>query len=307
MDLVSIVIPTYGGGENIINAVNSALSQDYKNIEVIVVDDNGQGTKSQLQTYERIRQFTSNENFRYVVHKQNKNGSAARNTGTREAKGKYIAFLDDDDTFKHDKISTQVAVLSSLDESYGMCYCSYVKKRNGVLEEVVKAKKSGMILYDILLHKAGASSGTLLIKKSAFEKVGGFDESFRRHQDWEFTARVASMYNIAASPKVGLEKNLTFRNSPRSRDEAIAYMNHYLKKMEPLIGQFSPRKQKKIIISNQLSICLRDLRTGNIKAFVKRFRELKAGTTGIWYILIETIKYIFKIIKRPSLRKDNVR
>ena len=115
------------------------------------------------------------------------------------------------------------------------------------------------------------------------------------------------MYNIAASPKVGLEKNLTFRNSPRSRDEAIAYMNHYLKKMEPLIGQFSPRKQKKIIISNQLSICLRDLRTGNIKAFVKRFRELKAGTTGIWYILIETIKYIFKIIKRPSLRKDNVR
>lgn len=84
MDFITIIISTYKGEEGIVECVQSALTQDYKNYEVIVVDDNGRGTKSQIATEQLLNKFQLNSKFRYVVHEKNINGSAARNTGIKK-------------------------------------------------------------------------------------------------------------------------------------------------------------------------------------------------------------------------------
>lgn len=104
MQCISIVISTYKGLNTIQKCVESAMSQDYSNFEVIVVDDNGLGTSNQKKTEAILNKYLDNENFKYIVHEENINGSAARNTGIRSSKGEYIAFLDDDDYLHPDSI-----------------------------------------------------------------------------------------------------------------------------------------------------------------------------------------------------------
>ena len=95
--MVSIVIPTYGGSDCVKRAVDSCLSQSYSYLEIIVVDDNGEGTESQVKTYNSLSSLIESNKIRYICHEVNKNGSAARNTGVKASTGEYIALLDDDD------------------------------------------------------------------------------------------------------------------------------------------------------------------------------------------------------------------
>jgi glycosyltransferase involved in cell wall biosynthesis len=123
--LVSVIIPTYKGADKINSAVDSVLNQTYKNIEVIVVDDNGKNEPEQLLTAEKMKKYETFENVKYLVHKKNINGSAARNTGIRASKGFYLGFLDDDDVFLPDKTQKQVDCFEKLPEDYAMIYGSY--------------------------------------------------------------------------------------------------------------------------------------------------------------------------------------
>ena len=116
--LVSVIIPTYKGADKINSAVDSVLNQTYKNIEVIVVDDNGENEPEQLLTAEKMKKYETFENVKYLVHKKNINGSAARNTGIRASKGFYLGFLDDDDVFLPDKTQKQVDCFEKLPEDY---------------------------------------------------------------------------------------------------------------------------------------------------------------------------------------------
>lgn len=123
--LVSIVITSYKGTDTIERAVISAVEQSYPMIEIIVVDDNGIGTEEQLATeaiVRIIREKYPQKRICYIPHKQNKNGSAARNTGMRAARGKYIELLDDDDAFRAQKTEKQVGVLEEKGIEYGLCY-----------------------------------------------------------------------------------------------------------------------------------------------------------------------------------------
>ena len=116
--LVSVIIPTYKGADKINSAVDSVLNQTYKNIEVIVVDDNGENEPEQLLTAEKMKKYETFENVKYLVHKKNINGSAARNTGIRASKGFYLGFLDDDDVFLPEKTQKQVADIMGISQSY---------------------------------------------------------------------------------------------------------------------------------------------------------------------------------------------
>ncbi len=79
-DLVSVIIPTYQRPENLIRAIESVLTQTYKTIEIIVVDDNGKGTEWQLTTEKLLKDYVVEGKIQYICHKESLNGSAARNT-----------------------------------------------------------------------------------------------------------------------------------------------------------------------------------------------------------------------------------
>ena len=202
INLVSVIIPSYGGGQYLARTIDSVLNQTYPNIEIIVVDDNGVGTSNQLSTQKVMQKYDTNEKVKYVCHEVNKNGSAARNTGFRHSSGKYIALLDDDDEYLSEKIEHQVADIEKLDDSYALVYCG----NEVVYGEDVKIKpktKSGHLFYEVMMHEVTIGSDSLLIRRSVWEELNGFDESFRRHQDYEFTARAAHKYKVYAEDFIG--------------------------------------------------------------------------------------------------------
>lgn len=108
--LVSVIIPAYNAEETIIECLESVLQQTYKNIEIIVVDDGSvDNTYSIIKKYLCIHKIQNIKIFQIT----NSGPSNARNYGIVHAKGKYIAFLDSDDKWTHDKIEKQVLYLKN--------------------------------------------------------------------------------------------------------------------------------------------------------------------------------------------------
>ena len=116
--LVSVVIPTYKRSDTLERAINSVRNQTYRDIEIVVVDDNVPGdvySQSVNQLIDRL----AYDNVTLVTQPKHINGAAARNAGIRKSNGEYISFLDDDDLIFPDKIEKQVATLKEMDETVG--------------------------------------------------------------------------------------------------------------------------------------------------------------------------------------------
>ena len=288
--LVSVIIPSYGGGEFINRTVDSVLAQTYQNIEIIVVDDNGLETEKQLRTAAYMSLYKDNPKVRYICHDVNKNGSAARNTGVENSTGKYIGLLDDDDVYYPNKIATQVKALDSLGDEYALTYCSLDIYRGDKKVGERIATESGSLLYEVLMHDVTIGSSSMLVRRSVWEALNGFDESFRRHQDWEFTARIAANYKVYAINEIGFRRYLEFRNSPKTPEKAVEYRKHYLEKMQPYISTLTEEQQKDVIISNRMAAAVQYLKTKQILEFMREYHDIKPGIRGIMY-MIKTVKH----------------
>lgn len=204
-DLVSVIIPTYKRPDTLSRAINSVLNQTYQNVEIIVVDDNNPDTGYREKTESVMIQFESIPKVIYLKHAHNKNGSAARNTGIRASKGKYIAFLDDDDEFLPNKIAIQVAKMTSLDMTWGACYTKYIVKDGDAIIAKTGETKEGNLLTDALMRNLMIAAGSnLFVRRSVVEELNGFDESFVRNQDLEFMARMLSKYKMACCKECAL-------------------------------------------------------------------------------------------------------
>lgn len=296
--LVSVIIPTYGDGQYLGRAIKSVLNQTYKNIEIIVVDDNGIGTPNQLATQKVIDSFSGINNLFYVCHDVNKNGSVARNTGFRKSKGDYISLLDDDDEYEPSKIESLLNVLSQLPDDYAMAFGNAIGYDGKKIVYVNKARVTDTPLYDILLHRFSVGTSAFLIRRAAYQSVGGFDEEFLRHQDWEFFCKVIAKFKVKPVNVDASVRHLTRRNTPRSADEIIKYRRFYLQKMEPYILLLTPKEQKDVRIFNMLDVFMKYLSEGRYKEFVHNYYKLKPGYRGLKFLLSRCVV----ILKRGSLK-----
>lgn len=253
-DLVSVIITTYKGEENICRAVESVLGQTYKSIEIIVVDDNGKGTIHQISTEKNLQNYIERGLINYIPHENNINGSAARNTGVRYAKGSFICLLDDDDEFLPSKIELQLKRFAELPAEFGMMYCSFHVYEANNYEQDVIACKEGDISIPLLLGEMRIASSLLMIKKEAYCAISGFDESFNRHQDWEFIVRFCQQYKVSYVPDVCVNKYMLERNTPKSGELTEKYRLYYLSKMNPIIRTFPTEIQEAIFSKFYLEI-----------------------------------------------------
>lgn len=183
--LVSIIIPTYKNRGQLKRCINSALEQTYKNVEVIVVDDNEPATPERYATELVLSQYDGNKKVSYIKHDHNKNGSAARNTGWKASHGQYIAFLDDDDMFYPEKVEKELSFLLEHPE-YDAAY-TFEEYEGG--KRVSITPYEGDVSKQLLLLDSHIQTSTVMFRRYALEKIDGFDESFRRHQDLEVFLR----------------------------------------------------------------------------------------------------------------------
>ena len=194
--IVSVVIPVYNHEEYIRESVESALSQDYDNLEVIVVDDG-----STDATPEVLKTFGSR--IRYIRQK-NKGTAAALNTGIRHAQGSLIAWLSSDDVFLPGMIKRQVAELNK-EPSFAMVYADFVEiDSHGKELRVVRCPFPPVGEFAIELLKGNFINGSsVLIRKGCFEQVGLFDESLPTDSDGDMWFRLLKNgYEFGHIPEV---------------------------------------------------------------------------------------------------------
>lgn len=198
---VSVIVPTYGGSTSLKRAVESALNQSYNNYEIIVVDDNNPGTQERRVTENIMKIFANCSKVIYIQHERNKNGAAARNTGVLHSSGEYIAFLDDDDLYYPNKINRQVHFLES-NKQYSCCYCWRIENNSIKISSELK----GDLSKEILSMEFTPCTIALMMTKSSFNQISGFNESFRRHQDYEFLLRYFAHYKIGVVKEYLVER-----------------------------------------------------------------------------------------------------
>ncbi|MDP2598877.1 MAG: glycosyltransferase [Candidatus Liptonbacteria bacterium] len=209
--LVSIIIPSYNTARFIKEAVDSALAQTYKQIEIIVVDDGstddtrqileqyiGQNSRqnqsqSQKQNPEQKQEQNPRQNSIIYIYQTNKGLAGARNTGIRASRGEYIALLDADDIFLPEKIEHQISYLTS----HPNCDISYCDLHHFWDEETNKLFKlqyqyySGAEVLPHLLEKNFIAPLSVVVRRSTFDRYGLFNESLRRSEDLEFWLRLS--------------------------------------------------------------------------------------------------------------------
>lgn len=181
--LVSVVIPTYKRPKNLILAIQSVLDQSYQNIEIIVVNDTGNNPKYKNEYDANLKPFLNK--ISYIELPVNKGGGAARNIGMNKCNGDYICFLDDDDSYKVDRIKNAIQhVLEYASNEIWGVYCGY---ENNDSNHVNTSFYSGNLSYDILhlnYSEFSLNTDTVLIKRDFLEKYNiKFNPQLKRHQD----------------------------------------------------------------------------------------------------------------------------
>lgn len=151
----------------------------------------------------------------------------------------------------------------------GLAYCSTKVFSNGELSNIIAAKKSGDILYQYMMGKIYIGTGTALILREAWESIGGYDESFKRHQDWEFFARVLNKYEAVAVPDAYFNRYITNRNLTKRADILETYCDHYIAFLKNYDFRISKNKLRNVINLNNSRIALKSLKEKNIKRCVK--------------------------------------
>lgn len=177
--LVSVIIPTYRRSVLLRRAIESVRRQTYGNVEILVVDD-----ASRDDTEATVRSI-ADPRIRYICHPMNKGVSATRNTGIMEARGEYIALLDDDDRWCEAKLEKQVRAL----ENYDAVLCTTIMQ--GIPTRVVWSERIS------LAHlRRGSFYPSGLMAKTGVLRDVMFDETLRVGEDWDLFIRIALRYRI---------------------------------------------------------------------------------------------------------------
>jgi len=183
--MVSIVITTYNRRAFLKEAVLSVINQDYKNKEVIVVDDGSFDGSS-----EEVRHLP----LRYVW-KQNRGISSARNMGIQVSKGEFIAFLDVDDLWKKGKLTQQMSIMA--DNDADISYTDEIWIRNGEhLNQKNRHKKYSGFIFERCLPLCIISPSSVVIRRKLFDEVGLFDESLPVCEDYDMWLRITCRYPV---------------------------------------------------------------------------------------------------------------
>lgn len=279
--LISVIITTFGSPLYLRNAINSVLNQSYRHIEVIIVDDNDANSNDRFLTEEIVSEYTEIDlRVRYIKHTKNLNGAVARNTGAAASCGDYLSFLDSDDEYHVNRLEKFVRLIDQVGDTFGGIYSGCEFRRRGKIYKRFDKVQSGSFLVETLAGTFKFMSGSnLFVKKSIYLELGGFDEEFLRHQDYEFLVRFFQNYSL-----YGLSESLIIKNNENlnlpSHEIMYQVKKQYLEKYEPIINSLDVQDRNYIFKSHYISLAEQAMRSGdrnNAKMFyylAKKYKNL---------------------------------
>lgn len=302
--LVSIIIPTFGRSFTLKRAIDSVLLQTYKNFEIIIVDDNNPNTEGRIETEKIISEYKDNPLINYLQHKENKNGAAARNTGIDNSKGDYICFLDDDDSFLPEKLEKQVYFLEK-NKEFDAVYCGYYKgnKQNHY-------KMIGNLTKELLLMMYEPVTSTLMFSRKSILKINGFNENFKRHQDYELMLRFFEHYKVGFVDDFLVDIGLNDGENILHGKELENLKEYYFKQFQDIVNIIDEKEKgfkSKLYVKHYSKVCLNHINHGYYlmggKLLAKHF--VKNPLLFSNQIIKDTVSYFYK--KHISKEKYEVR
>ncbi|MEN8078821.1 glycosyltransferase family 2 protein [Clostridioides difficile] len=175
--LVSVIIATYKRDLSLKNAIDSLMKQTYKNIEIIVVDDNANKVwndkiKEIIDNCEKIHPII------YIKNEKNKGSAETRNIGIKEAKGEYITFLDDDDIYLPNKIHNQLCEMKKSNADFSITDLELVNESGKIIEKRTREyiedfSTRSLLKYHLMHHITGTD--TMMFRREYLIDIGGFE------------------------------------------------------------------------------------------------------------------------------------
>ncbi len=292
-ELVSVIITTYRNEELLPRAIDSVLDQTYTSTELIVVDDNEPESVSRKATEHVMESYPE---VTYIRHPCNRNGAAARNTGIRAAHGEFIAFLDNDDVYLRDHIAGCVVEMDR-HRDCACVLCGVIKVRGGLCWELVPAA-SGDLSRKLFFSETLLGTGSnLFVRTEAVRRIGGFDESFRRHQDVEFGLRLFSEYRTCAIESVQIIKEMDgFSNVP-DFDQSLQIKRHLWETFHDMLEGLTPQEQSEFYAGQYGALLYTACKTGvkgNIDWTVEQLQRYRRITAKERLTVILSRRRLFR-------------
>lgn len=226
--LVAVIIPSRDRPELVSAAVRSVVRQSHDALEIVVVDD---ASTTPLALSDDV---AGDPRVRLVRLEERSGAGAARNAGVRATRGELIAFLDDDDTWRPTKIERQLDVLAERDDLDAVETGYDLWEGERLLVRYVP--EVGRDLRTTLLAKPCMQPSTVLLRRSAFEALGGFDPTLVRVEDWDLWVRFSESHHAAALPEVLVDR----QESRPDPAQELRWTRELLRRIEPRIEALSP-------------------------------------------------------------------
>lgn len=213
---VTIVIPVYNGSNYMKEAINSALNQTYKNIEIIVINDGSKDNTEEIA-------LSYGKKIRYFK-KENGGVASALNLAIKKMKGEYFSWLSHDDVYYPDKIEKQINLLSTLKNKNTILYSNYSfinKKSKPIFSPVVHNHKmlTEKPIYSI--YRGCINGITLLISKKCFDICGDFNENLRCTQDYDMWLRMIKKFDFLHMEDVLAKTRLHGKQDTNKNPKAV--------------------------------------------------------------------------------------
>jgi glycosyltransferase involved in cell wall biosynthesis len=269
---VTVVMPVYNGERFLRESLDSVCAQTFQDFEVLCVDDGStDNSAAVLEQYaERIR----------VVRQKNSGQSAARNAGVRLAKGQYIAFLDQDDLWYPAKLMHQVAVLDAGPDVV-LVHCDFDRIDDGgrILQEkagmsertTALASPMGQLIGEALIFPSA-----MMIRKTAYEQIGGFHYELQGFEDFDLIARLKERGRFMMLNEIGMAYRVHGQGFTRAGGlHIIRSREKFLRRMQEL---YREDRSKQTILRRMLADCysdwgLHEVRAGNRKEGRRRLLQ----------------------------------
>ena len=221
---VSVVIPAYGHADYIVATLTAVFRQSFRDFEIVVINDG-----SPDHTAAVLQPFVASGRIRYFEQK-NAGQAAARNAGLQQARGEFIAYLDDDDIWPEDKLAWQVANLRSHPESVVAYGFAHLKGNGQDFRHPRETGPSGDVRDAVLGGNFIVSPGQVLIRATDLRAIGGFDEKIRGADDWDLWVRLAQRGAFEYEERCALRYRYHAHNASRNTRAMFEAQMHVLTK-----------------------------------------------------------------------------